>query len=378
MKTNFFTAVSKKSYFALLMILTMFSTQNVWGVSYTKVTSLADVETGDYVIVGCKTSSSYGILTYGSMNSGRIPYTETYTSYSSLPTEITDPADGSVFTLTVTTLGSTKSVTIYNVKNEKYIKSSAATHDGKYSWDDGTALSFTIVYSSGSYGTFEMYAGDTYYFGVNKSANYWRGYASSTLTATNGLTLYKKASSCTNKVTISKGSETNGSFSLSQSGEQATCSGLAVEVTPTPNTHYHVSSVTATTPTTGGEPTVSGPSSGKYTVTYATNSTGSSTINVTFTEDTKYTVTWYNEGTEITGLATGLTSVYSGEKVSTLPSTQTSSCYGTFVGWAIGSEGVVGQTPNDDYLTVPTTFTTVAGSPTITADTEFHAVYKKN
>ena len=191
MKTKFL----KRVLWLMIPLLTIFTT-NAWGDTYTKVTSLGDVTTGDYVIIGCKTASSFGILTYGSMNDGRIPYTSSYTSYGSLPSSITDPSDGSVFTLTVTTSGGTKYVTIYNGKNSKYIKSSAGTHNGKYAWDSSTSLSFTIQYESGSYGTFRMFAGSTYYLGVNSSANWWRGYASSTLTATNGLTLYKKGSSC--------------------------------------------------------------------------------------------------------------------------------------------------------------------------------------
>lgn len=177
----------------LIPLLTLF-TVNVWGDTYyKKINSLADVTTGDYVIIGCKTSTSYGLLTYGTLSSNRIPYTSSYSAYGSLPTTITNPAGASVWTLTVTVTNGVKYVTLYNATNSKYIASNAGTHDGKYKYDSSSGLSFTIQYSSGSYGTFRMFAGSTYYLGVNKSANYWRGYASGTLTDTYGLTLYKKA-----------------------------------------------------------------------------------------------------------------------------------------------------------------------------------------
>lgn len=136
--------------------------------------------------------------------------------------------------------------------------------------------------------------------------------------------------SCDNNVTISKGSETNGTFTLSKSGPQATCSGLSVVVTPSSSTHYHVGSVTATTPTTGGAPTVTGPTDGKYTVTYAANSTGSSTINVTFEADPQYTVNWYVNGS-IAHSQTG----YEGATLTSIPTPTSSDCDGSkvFVGW---------------------------------------------
>lgn len=179
----------------------MVSVGNAWGDTYyKKINSLDDVTTGDYVIIGCQTSSSFGLLTYGTLSSNRIPYTKSYSAYSGndgLPTTITNPAGASVWTLTVTVSNNVKSVTLYNATNSKYIASNATTHDGKYKYDSNSGLSFTIQYNSGSYGTFRMFAGSTYYLGVNKSADYWRGYASGTLTDTYGLTLYKEAHTVT-------------------------------------------------------------------------------------------------------------------------------------------------------------------------------------
>lgn len=96
---------------------------------------------------------------------------------------------------------------------------------------------------------------------------------------------------CTNNVTISKGSESNGTFILSKSGLQATCNGgCAITVTPTPEEHYRVKSVTASNPATGTA-TVTGPVNNEWTVTYSENSKGESTVNVTFEAIPTYTIT---------------------------------------------------------------------------------------
>ena len=165
----------------------------------------------------------------------------------------------------------------------------------------------------------------------------------STQTRANSITVvYEEVDACTNNITIDKGSETNGTFTLSKSGSQATCSGLSVEVTPTPSTHYHVASVTATTPTTGGAPTVTGPSAGKYTVAYAANSTGSSTINVTFAADPQYTVNWYVNGS-VAHSQTG----YEGASLTSIPTPTSSDCDGSkvFVGWYTSTYSHTSEAP---------------------------------
>ena len=174
--------------------------------------------------------------------------------------------------------------------------------------------------------------------------------------------------SCLNKVTVSKGSESNGTFTLDKTGEQNACDALSVTVTPSPADHYHVASVTATTPTTGGAPTVTGPSAGKYTVAYAANSTGSSTINVAFEEDPTYTVTWVAGGNSSFHTQTN----YAGTAL-TAPSTPDASTYcpggKVFVGWT--ATEIVG-TPN----TQPTDlFTSVSGMSIPATNKTYYAVF---
>lgn len=267
------------SKYICTFILLMGMSVNAWGTdTYNKVTSLNDVTTDDYVIIGCKTASSFGILTYGNLDGGRIPYSESYTSYAGLPSSITDPAAASVWTLTVSTSGTTKYVTLYNAKNSHYIKSNAITHDGKYAYDGSTSLSFTIEYESGDYGTFKIHYG-AYYLGVNKDYNWFRGYTggnNSVLTALNGITLYKKVS-CDKSVTINKGSETNCTFTLSKSGSQYTCDGVETTITITPSTGYGTPVVSESGASAAPAP---GGSGNTQTLTYSTNTTGTSVINV--------------------------------------------------------------------------------------------------
>ena len=267
------------SKYICTFILLMGMNVSAWGTdTYNKVTSLNDVTTDDYVIIGCQTASSFGILTYGNLDKGRIPYSESYTSYAGLPSSITDPAAASVWTLTVSTSGTTKYVTLYNAKNSHYIKSSAVTHDGKYAYDGSTGLSFTIEYESGDYGTFKIHYG-AYYLGVNKEYDWFRGYTggnNSSLTALNGITLYKKVS-CDKSVTINKGSETNCTFTLSKSGSQYTCDGVETTITITPSTGYGTPIVSESGASVAPAP---GGSGNTQTLTYSTNTTGTSVINV--------------------------------------------------------------------------------------------------
>lgn len=96
------------------------------------------------------------------------------------------------------------------------------------------------------------------------------------------------AASCDKKVTIVKGTpETGGSFNLDKTGAQDCCSALTVTV----------SNITAPSGKEFDAITQSGIATGvtinqsAKTVTYAANSTGTSTINVTFRDLPKYTVT---------------------------------------------------------------------------------------
>lgn len=92
---------------------------------------------------------------------------------------------------------------------------------------------------------------------------------------------------CTKKITITKGTPSNGSFTLTGAGSNI-CADEPVTVTLsniTANEHYHATAVTTSAASGGGTP--SAISSGSATVSGITAST---TINVTFAADTKYTI----------------------------------------------------------------------------------------
>ena len=145
---------------------------------------------------------------------------------------------------------------------------------------------------------------------------------------------------CENILTINKGAETNGTFTLDKVGEQETCDGLSVLVTPTPAEHYHVASVTAST-----SETAVNNGDGTYTITYAANSTGESTINVTFEEDAKASITL----SELGEPTTDNTTYYVGETY-TLPSTSSQSCEGKqLVGWSSVEVDETDTKPTENY-----------------------------
>lgn len=133
---------------------------------------------------------------------------------------------------------------------------------------------------------------------------------------------------CDYKVTLTKGEEENGTFTLSKSnGTYNNCtSDFVVTVSGiTPAEHYVCSGVTAT----GGNNTVTGPDgSGNYTVTYTKGNSITSTITANFTPESKYTVIWSQNGDN-----SNTAEYYEGEAI-VFPSTA-SGCDGkVFRGWS--------------------------------------------
>lgn len=131
---------------------------------------------------------------------------------------------------------------------------------------------------------------------------------------------------CSNKVNISKGTPSNGSFNLDKTGEQENCAvgGLAVHVTDiTPADGYEFGAITQTGIASG----VTIDQAGK-TITYDKDVTGTSTINVTFTPKTTYAIRFFNNGVQVGSTQ----NLYVGA-TATLPAAQTA-CEGyTFLGW---------------------------------------------
>ena len=159
-------------------------------------------------------------------------------------------------------------------------------------------LSWAAVDGATSYNIYNYTTGDldettslTYTFtGLSYETEYEWGVESAKdecFKETRGTTTTKKA--CTDAVTIGKGTETNGTFTLSTTGRQSTCEG-PVTVTLSdiePATGYQFSEITQS----GVDAAKVTIDNNNKTVTYAKNTTGTSTINVTFIEIPKHTVT---------------------------------------------------------------------------------------
>lgn len=177
---------------------------------------------------------------------------------------------------------------------------------------------------------------------------------------------------CANQVNITNSSTTSvshGSFDVDKTGSQDACSALSVTVTPDPDDHYHVSSVSATDPATSGTAgTAVDNGDGTYTITYSANAKGNSAISVTFAEDTKYTVTWSNNGSTFT-----TTQVYDGDKP-TLPANPTNcdATSNTFYGWSTAEwSGAL------DDVSSKTIYTDASAMPAVTANVTYYAVFAK-
>lgn len=153
-----------------------------------------------------------------------------------------------------------------------------------------------------------------------------------------------------NAYAITKGDELNGTFTLAA---ETVNHGGSVEVTVTPDAHYHFVKLSI-------EPADAG------TVDELTvkNIVGDVTITANFEEDPTYTITWH------AGEATATTTVYQGEALGTLPNAA-ASCdanFPEFYGWCASEYG----SSNAPKTTKPALID-AAHKPTANAD--YYAVY---
>lgn len=172
---------------------------------------------------------------------------------------------------------------------------------------------------------------------------------------------YTAAASCDKQVTVNKGTPSNGSFSISKTGTYETCDApLVITLSNiTPPAGYQFGAITQTGIGTG----VTIDQANK-TVTYAKNTSGTSTINVTFEQKQSATITLSEAGVE-----TGITGKYVGDSY-TLPIENDFTCGDkTFVGWS--------TVPIDNSVNKPTTnFYEPGASVTLQAASQtFYAVF---
>ena len=164
------------------------------------------------------------------------------------------------------------------------------------------------------------------------------GVGAITITGTGGGATYSNYSTtcvaCTNKVTLTKGAESNGTFALNKAdGEYNNCDAdFVVTVSDiTPAAGYYCTGVTAT----GDHVSISGPDgSGNYTVTYTHGYSITSTITANFAASPTYTATFMN-GSAVYGSAQ---TTYAGNNI-TAPAGTPEACEEyTFVGWVAAAQ----------------------------------------
>ena len=174
-------------------------------------------------------------------------------------------------------------------------------------------------------------------------------------------TTYTTAPDCTpclTRVTLTKGAESHGTFTLDKAdGAHNNCtSNFVVTVSNiTPADGYRFVNVTAT----GGNSEVTGPDgSGNYTVTYTKENSITSTITANFEEIPSHTVTWHSNGDESN------TATYKEGQAIVFPETATGCDGKTFMGWSAVA------VPEQDDAPVYTTSALMG-----TSDVTYYAVF---
>ena len=274
--------------------------------TYTRINSIGDLTTGDYVIVGEKSTTSYGIFPcIDPDNKGRIAYTEAYTSTATVPENITTDDASKVFTLTVSG-SSPKTVTIYNAAINKYLTASSTL-----AWASSSPTSFTATSTDNQF----CFATASTYLGVNKDYNHWRDYASSTLVQTNDLILYKLDNRTLSSISLS------GTYPTEfHTGDSFSYAGLIVTAT------FDDSSESVVTPTSVSTPDLSTTGTKKVTVSYTFKDvTKTADYDVTVSALPTYTVTLADTSTDLVEASPGAGVV--------LPSRDAIGTY-SFAGWS--------------------------------------------
>ena len=350
---NVLQGYSKTIRLLLVMFLTLTVSANAWGTTY-KLTKVTSVSAGEKYVF-----EQGGYVMNNSVSSSALQCTNSYKTTGLEGTETY------VWTLESATGG-------FYMKNvskssSQYLNNSSSTTVAfgnkssvwKFTFTDGIAL---IQNTSNS----------NRFLGWTSSTSYaYKAYATSNLANyPHAITVYKleeEAPSCINKVTIQKGTPSNGSFSISKTGTYETCDApLVITLSNiTPSAGYQFSEITQ-----------SGINSGvtidlvNKKVTYAQNTSGTSTINVAFTALVTHSVSWKVNGVDY-NVGDPTTQVYDGGKVTKLPTAPdpANNCGEVFAGWT--------TTPIDGTTnTKPSVlFTTAANSPTITDNITFYAVF---
>lgn len=331
------------SVFTLVFVL---GVGNVWGVTYNKVTDVSTLASGDEIIIVNESEANALSTTQNTNNRGAQSVTISSSS-------ISDPdANVQVITLGTATKNSTTYWT-FSVGTNKWLYAASSSKNylkTQTTLDDNGKWSISI--SSGNATITAQGTNTRNLLKYNSNDDLFSCYSS----GQQAVQIYKKAvASCSNKVALTKGTPSNGTFSLNKSnGSYDNCDeNFVVTVSDiSANTGYYCSGVTAT----GGNSEVTGPDgSGNYTVTYTKGNNITSTITANFAAKTARTVTFMNNGAQYGDVR----NLYDGDAVGTLPTAPSSCKVGkVFVGW---SETNIGVTPTDVAPSFISASTVVSG-----------------
>ena len=336
MKTNIFNAISKIRYLAVLMVLTMLSTQ-VWG------------ETMELTFEGSGTFpyNSAWSVTSGSVN----------TSYHH------GGSKSCQFSATAFVVKTNDKITgtISNIKYYATKTSTNTTNTPVYIQTSTDGTNWTTVntfnIASTTKGTFTEVSQDLTANNVNVYVRISRGGSSTANRVIDDIIItYTATSSCANKVTLTKAAATNGSFVLkegSASGTEIASGGTVdncdanaiVYIVPTPNTGYKVNG----TPTATNSASVTADGS-NFKITYTKGASKASTVTVSFTAQS-YTVTLNKNGG--TGGTASVTATYNATCPAIGGAVPTKTGY-DFTGYYSGSGGTGTKVVNADLTWVAT------------------------
>ena len=353
-----FCRVNMLKLVSVLVLILTIGSGNAWaGVrsGWTRVTSVAEITAGGTFIVGWENSANSNTVvpminkpstltgTTGN-NATSYLYSGTANASNNTTIDMSDKGSGATTNYEFEFVAGSSSETIA-------IKLSDNTYVGFYGSSNNncrryasvvTNASFTPTISSGIVTlTNVQYTSRKLSFNNNSSSYRFSNYSSSAK-----IVLYKKSSSCSNSVGVTKGSESHGEVTTIGSASVATCSGTAsdrrVTITVTPDDCYDAPSTLTWTKSSGtvsaskqSGPTDNGDGTYSYVYQFAQNDNGAGTFGVTCTAKAAGKTVNFDAGPG-SCLTSSLTETCDGSGV-TLPAvTATGVCKGwtTFAGWA--------------------------------------------
>ena len=303
------------------------------GVSYYALFRRSEGGSGGEASVTFKTASQDGSTEYSTDSDIKTNIVDTYTGIASFEGSKAYPGKSGV------KLGSSKNAGSITLNLSSPITTDKITVEAvKYGTDAGDLK--IEVNGSTAFGSAMSPAGGTLEFtddemeisSLTVLTTSARAYVASISLGGGGTSYYTTApecAACENQVTITKGTEEHGTFTLSKaSGSYDNCkSNVSVTVSGiTPDEGYYCTGVTATG--SHMHVAVSGPDgSGNYTVAYAKGYSVTSTITANFAAIPTHTVTWSANGSTTTA-------TYSEGAAITFPTTATGCDGMEFMGWS--------------------------------------------